>query len=68
MNDFHEQRIRYEINGTHFEITGAVKLCLKEFLNIGGKAGNKTGRIRAKPLMFRLPFRVYGAAVKNKKI
>ena len=29
---------------------------------------NKTAQARAKPLMFRLPFKVYGAAVITKKI
>ena len=41
-------------------------MILKSYLRIN--LVNKTARIRAKPSMFRLPFKVYGAAITKKKL
>ena len=56
---------KYLIDGL---LVGLIKfnsnfLCLSEYIAYLVSNLNKTSRIRAKPWMFRLPFRFYGAAV-----
>ena len=47
---------------THFFLYLLLHVGVKD-INVWHKDNDKTARIRAKPWMFRLPFKVYGAAV-----